>query len=383
MRVRVSFHTWLKDADGFPARILATIAAVQSKLLHLESQNGISRRKLRELEMELEACKEAVKREKTKGVENEEDLVTQGPDRVGVGKKYDRTKGKDKAIESCFESSTRDRYLEVVEEKKGKILSIFAATRYSSQSAALEALIVSLRAHLKRLTLELSSHKGFLHELKTSRNADVKRLNAKESEVETLRKEVERLAAEVEDLKKIVEEGLRERRERPVQLESKVEQTEPHDDAGEAHHKSIAEPSHQTSGRRQSPLHSPRPQDLPPEMFPSVHSPLAEHTPLSAANRGTSPFPQIRGTHLERLFFSAPEHNVQTCAACHRKKRAMHESQTPSLLPSRKDGTMKVPEVFAGVQGNADEDEGFFDGSECASECAGAHKICTTKGKCS
>lgn len=34
-----------------------------------------------------------------------------------------------------------------------------------------------------------------------------------------------------------------------------------------------------------------------------------------------APFPQIRGAHLERLFFSAPEHNRETCATCHRKKR--------------------------------------------------------------
>jgi len=30
-------------------------------------------------------------------------------------------------------------------------------------------------------------------------------------------------------------------------------------------------------------------------------------------------FPQIRGERLERLFSSAPEHNEQTCRACHGK----------------------------------------------------------------
>jgi hypothetical protein len=32
------------------------------------------------------------------------------------------------------------------------------------------------------------------------------------------------------------------------------------------------------------------------------------------------PFPQIRGEHMERLFFSAAPHDEQTCTTCHRKK---------------------------------------------------------------
>ena len=34
-----------------------------------------------------------------------------------------------------------------------------------------------------------------------------------------------------------------------------------------------------------------------------------------------APFPQIRGARLERLFFSAPEHNAETCTMCHRRRR--------------------------------------------------------------
>lgn len=34
-----------------------------------------------------------------------------------------------------------------------------------------------------------------------------------------------------------------------------------------------------------------------------------------------TPFPQIRGAHLEQLFFSAPPHDVQTCSVCHRRSR--------------------------------------------------------------
>jgi len=32
-----------------------------------------------------------------------------------------------------------------------------------------------------------------------------------------------------------------------------------------------------------------------------------------------TPFPQIRGTHLEKLFFSAPEHDKRTCNVCQRR----------------------------------------------------------------
>lgn len=34
-----------------------------------------------------------------------------------------------------------------------------------------------------------------------------------------------------------------------------------------------------------------------------------------------TPFPQIRGSRMERLFFSAPEHNARTCTVCHRRRR--------------------------------------------------------------
>jgi hypothetical protein len=33
-----------------------------------------------------------------------------------------------------------------------------------------------------------------------------------------------------------------------------------------------------------------------------------------------TPFPRIRGEHLERLFFSVPEHNAKTCGVCYRKR---------------------------------------------------------------
>ena len=42
----------------------------------------------------------------------------------------------------------------------------------------------------------------------------------------------------------------------------------------------------------------------------------------SSRNDKEAPFPQIRGEYMERLFFSAPEHNANTCTVCHRRQRA-------------------------------------------------------------
>ncbi len=81
---------------------------------------------------------------------------------------------------------------------------------------ALESLIATLRSHMARLTSELSSHKTLLDELRTLREADKITLRQKVREVDLLRREVEKIAGEVEVLKGVVEEGLRERRERSL-----------------------------------------------------------------------------------------------------------------------------------------------------------------------
>jgi hypothetical protein len=61
--------------------LLQTLSAVQSQLRDLEDENSISRRRVRELEMELEECKRHVARERTRLIEREEletwDMVKQ------------------------------------------------------------------------------------------------------------------------------------------------------------------------------------------------------------------------------------------------------------------------------------------------------------------
>ena len=76
-----------------------------------------------------------------------------------------------------------------------------------------------------------------------------------------------------------------------------------------------------------------------------------------------SPFPQIRGERLERLFFSTPDHNANSCNVCNRRKRnpkAKADGKRPSWLLSRfaTDMRSRMPDV------GVDCDEGFAEGME-------------------
>ena len=76
----------------------------------------------------------------------------------------------------------------------------------------------------------------------------------------------------------------------------------------------------------------------------------------------SSPFPQIRGERLERLFFSAPDHNPRSCNVCNRRKRNHDDkanTKQPSWLPSRfaADMRLRMPGVYI-------DDEGFAEGLE-------------------
>ena len=78
----------------------------------------------------------------------------------------------------------------------------------------------------------------------------------------------------------------------------------------------------------------------------------------------SSPFPQIRGERLERLFFSAPDHNSGSCNVCNWRKRN-HEDKAngrrPSWLLSRFATDMRSRMPGVGVDG---DDEGFAEGMD-------------------
>ncbi|KAF9267567.1 hypothetical protein L218DRAFT_1074297 [Marasmius fiardii PR-910] len=180
------------------ARLLAVLNTIQSKLTHLEDENSISRRRVRELEYELEVCKREVAKERTRVMEKESAILQNQRElerAVADAKKTLKGKGKARDASLNHDTDASVRYKEAVEEKK-----------------ALEALISTLRSHLTRLTAELSSHQELLVELRSLREADSRALKEKTADIARLRDEVERLAGEVEVLRGVVEEGLKERR---------------------------------------------------------------------------------------------------------------------------------------------------------------------------
>jgi hypothetical protein len=93
----------------------------------------------------------------------------------------------------------------------------------------------------------------------------------------------------------------------------------------------------------------------------SFGAPAAGHAPRQAGparfqerlqDEPETPFPQIRGEHLERLFFSAPEHNAKTCTVCYRRR---HRTGSPPWSYPKK----SIP-----ARNAAEEDEGFGEGSD-------------------
>ncbi|KAK0221898.1 hypothetical protein IW262DRAFT_1296528 [Armillaria fumosa] len=460
-----------KEARESDARLLSAISAVQSKLRELEDENGVSRRRVRELEHELELCKIEVTKERSILMQKEEFLAEQQRELEMEEARRRKGKGKAKARDISFSREDTSRYLEVVEEKK-----------------ALEALVTSLRSHLSRLTAELASHQQLLAELRSLRDSDHRTLKEKTAEINQLRAEVERLAGEVEVLRGVVEEGLKERRASREAVEatrSRIVINEPligqQDEPAVEEHSHGEEELEQSSAEEEDILEpastskadgappdktmrtdhatlgstnpaasggfieedeleqisadveerrsersisfteqNPRPprspslaipqtsvqvEDVPEFDRPSQNSHWADEsrssspspslrahrrrrtptpsvarpaapTPGHAAahdrhpNRDDdevpqTPFPQIRGARLERLFFSAPEHNAKTCNVCHRRRGHRKDTRpmSPSWLPSRFAKQFQA-DVEEDQEDGSDEDEGFADGSE-------------------
>ncbi|TFK38989.1 hypothetical protein BDQ12DRAFT_735193 [Crucibulum laeve] len=460
-----------RDAE---ARLLQTLSAVQAKLHQLEEENGISRRRVRELELELEECKREVARERTRLMEREEVIVQQQRDLSMNNAR--RTKGKARARDvsvSVHEEDLIGRYKEAVEEKK-----------------ALEALISSLRTHLTRLTAELSSHQELLAELRNMRESDAQTLREKGADITRLKDEVERLAGEVEVLRGVVEEGLKERRaSREISMQHEAadvamsqdidsereedeeeqereqeerrewdgsrhyddeedddEEAEPFDplsilgssrgevgqadktmrtdhatlgssnlanstpgrfadseeferisaeveerrlnasangstfsrsrssskspsqrltrptaedasDEDELHDVSRA-PSPSVASYRESVQHRQRQAQVSSSRPPVTTPRTSRPTKRTGQSELETPFPQIRGERLERLFFSAPEHNAKTCTVCHRRRA----HPDVSLLPHRQ--RKDLNEQNSAVDEDEDKDEGFVEGPE-------------------
>ena len=98
------------------ARLVASLSALHTRLNHLETENSIARRRVRELEYELEECKRDVVRERTRIMESE-DAIDTSVAHVALPS-TSRAKGKERRGEDV--DTHASKYFEVVQEKKGE-----------------------------------------------------------------------------------------------------------------------------------------------------------------------------------------------------------------------------------------------------------------------
>ena len=123
-----------------------------------------------------------------------------------------------------------------------------------------------------------------------------------------------------------------------------------------------AESSHAESSRAPSPPPAPAPRPAAPTPAAAQRSGPSQkrrvHTSGPAAPADGA-FPQIRGARLERLFFSAPEHNAETCTVCHRRRR-----RRPADVENAESWLRDHARERDRQQGGEDEDEGFAEGDD-------------------
>ncbi|KAI0819182.1 hypothetical protein BC628DRAFT_1333636 [Trametes gibbosa] len=305
-KVDVEFYGYdSKATTEHEARILSTLSVVQNRLSHLEAENSVSRRRVRELELELEACKKEVARERTRILEHEQSAAHIAPPAVGHRNSLNQQAEQQRKVhdDEADLAAAESRYKAAVEEKK-----------------ALEALISTLRSHLSRLTAELSDHKQLLLELRSLRDSDACALAEKSKDVDKLRQEVERLAGEVEVLRGVVEEGLKERRNFREQsaVHEQATRTESLESSGEDESSASADSTQ---------LEEPRTQGRPPQRQIDSAAPLPEEqsddeeSVASSSRRSPTPSPRRKPATADRT--------MRTDHA------TLASSQVPSLSISR------------------------------------------------
>lgn len=103
---------------------MASLNTLHTRLNHLETENSIARRRVRELEYELEECKRDVVRERTRIIESQ-DAIDISAARIAVPS-TSRAKGKERRNKDLEPPASK--YFEVVQEKKGECKSDY--TKY-------------------------------------------------------------------------------------------------------------------------------------------------------------------------------------------------------------------------------------------------------------
>jgi chromosome segregation ATPase len=111
----------------FSARLQLAMNHLQKKIAHLDDENHTSRKRMKDLEHELDVCRQDVERQR-KLVAQREDLLV-GQQRMEVA--GSRTKGKARAMEDA--RAGQERYKQSVEEKKGSLLSPVSSLRLDAK----------------------------------------------------------------------------------------------------------------------------------------------------------------------------------------------------------------------------------------------------------
>jgi hypothetical protein len=203
---RGGHHVFVNDPDRtIQANVVNNaLDSLSRRLRDLERENTVSRRRVTELELELETCKADVVRERTR--------LNQEASRVASTS----NSRPNRSYAAPADTSTREmeqRYIQAVQEKKGVPFCPPTPLQVLTYTIALEDLVNTLRKHLARMTSQLQEHQDLIDQLRGLRENDARQLRVKCQEVEDLRAEVDKLASEVERLRDIVESGLRERRD--------------------------------------------------------------------------------------------------------------------------------------------------------------------------
>jgi uncharacterized Fe-S center protein len=121
LKVKFSLDDLCQRVYDLPeARLVASLNTLHARLTHLETENGVARRRVRELEYELEQCKRDVVRERTRIMESQ-DAIDISAARI-AGPSTSRAKGKEKKNKETDQHASR--YFEIVEERKGDCKSI-------------------------------------------------------------------------------------------------------------------------------------------------------------------------------------------------------------------------------------------------------------------
>jgi hypothetical protein len=107
-----------KPEDGRDTVTATALDNLTKKLKEIEKENATSRRRVTELELDLENCKEDVKREKTRLQDLSRTVGTQGQGQRSTAFGGNATRGNKNGDVSLQEGERR--YKDAVEEKKGQ-----------------------------------------------------------------------------------------------------------------------------------------------------------------------------------------------------------------------------------------------------------------------